>query len=52
MESMGFRRGVMLAAEMNTMSHHTTPVGYVAQKRAELGLRGTYDWWENGDGIP
>jgi enoyl-CoA hydratase len=52
MESMGFRRGVMLAAEMNTMSHHTTPVGYVAQKRAELGLRGAYDWWEKEDGIP
>jgi enoyl-CoA hydratase/carnithine racemase len=52
MESMGFRRGVMLAAEMNTMSHHTTPVGYIAQKRAELGLRGTYEWWDNEDGIP
>jgi enoyl-CoA hydratase len=52
MESMGFRRGVMLAAEMNAMSHTTTPVAYVAQKRAELGLRGTYEWWEKGDGIP
>ena len=52
MESMGFRRGVMLGAEMDAIAHTTESTSYIAQKRAELGLRGTYEWWDTGEGIP
>ena len=52
MESMGFRRGVMMGAEVSALARTNDSGTYIAQKRAELGLRGAFEWWKTGEGIP
>jgi len=52
MEAKGFKNAVMMGAEMDAIAHTSEAVGHIARMRAELGNRGTRDWWNSGDGIP